>query len=178
MKYLLFFSKALVPLVLFYMIGFGLLQKRPVLDDFLDGAKEGIRTTIKVMPTLIGLMTAVGVLRASGFLDFLGELLAEPARLIHLPAPIVPVALVRLVSNAAATGLVLDIFKTSGPDSAEGMIGSYFNEQYRNGFLLFERLFWSCSYYKNQICFKRRSGGNSSRSNCQHFNRHSGRLIN
>ncbi|MFR1833801.1 MAG: spore maturation protein [Lachnospiraceae bacterium] len=124
MKYLLFFSKALVPLVLFYMIGFGLLQKRPVLDDFLDGAKEGIRTTIKVMPTLIGLMTAVGVLRASGFLDFLGELLAEPARLIHLPAPIVPVALVRLVSNAAATGLVLDIFKTSGPDSAEGMIGS------------------------------------------------------
>lgn len=124
MNYLLFFSNALVPLVLFYMIGFGLLQKRPVLDDFLDGAKEGMKTTIKVMPTLIGLMTAVGVLRASGFLDFLGKLLAGPASRIHIPAPIVPVALVRLISNAAATSLVLDIFKTSGPDSLEGIIGS------------------------------------------------------
>ena len=116
-------SNALVPLVLFYMIGFGLLQKRPVLDDFLDGAKEGMKTTIKVMPTLIGLMTAVGVLRASGFLDFLGKLLAAPASRIHIPAPIVPVALVRLISNAAATSLVLDIFKTSGPDSLR-IIGS------------------------------------------------------
>lgn len=61
MDCLLFLSNALVPLVLFYMIGFGLLQKRPVLDDFLDGAKEGMKTTIKVMPTLTGLMTAVGV---------------------------------------------------------------------------------------------------------------------
>lgn len=124
MRVLVFISKALVPLAVFYMVGFGLLQKRPVLEDFLDGAKEGMRTTAQVMPTLIGLMTAVGVLRSSGLLDFLCRFLEKPAEWLHLPAPIVPVALVRLVSNAAATGLVLDIFKTSGPDSVEGMIGS------------------------------------------------------
>ena len=136
MDCLLFLSNALVPLVLFYMIGFGLLQKRPVLDDFLDGAKEGMKTTIKVMPTLIGLMTAVGVLRASGFLDFAGKLLEGPASRIHIPAPIVPVALVRLVSNAAATSLVLDIFQTSGPDSLEGIIGSVLMSSIASAFIL------------------------------------------
>lgn len=124
MSVLLYLSQASVPLILFFIVGFGLLQRRPVLDDFLDGAKSGMKTVASVMPTLIGLMTAVGVLRASGFLDVLGEFLAVPARWIGIPASIVPVALVRLVSNAAATGLVLDIFGTAGPDSAEGMIAS------------------------------------------------------
>ena len=69
-------------------------------------------------------MVSVGVLRASGFLDFLGEMLKAPAALIHLPPQIVPVVLVRLVSNSAATGLVLDIFKEYGTDSSIGLIAS------------------------------------------------------
>ena len=118
MSFILFLSEAMVPLIIFYIVGFGILSKRPVFDDFMNGAKDGI------MPTLIGLMTAVGVLRASGFLDFLGELLKNPASWLCLPAPVVPVILVRLVSNSAATGLVLDIFKEYGTDSYVGMLTS------------------------------------------------------
>ena len=114
MSILLFLSQAAVPLVIFYIVGFGILQKRPVLDDFLDGAKKGMSTVVSLMPTLVGLLTAAGVLRASGFLDFISGLLAVPA----------PVTLVRLVSNAAATSLVLDIFQSAGPDSLEGMMAS------------------------------------------------------
>ena len=117
MSFILFLSEAMVPLIIFYIVGFGILSKRPVFDDFINGAKDG-------MPTLIGLMTAVGVLRASGFLDFLGELLKNPASWLCLPAPVVPVILVRLVSNSAATGLVLDIFKEYGTDSYVGMLTS------------------------------------------------------
>ncbi len=124
MSILLFLSQAIVPLVIFYIVGFGILQKRPVLDDFLDGAKKGMKTVASIMPTLVGLMTAVGVLRASGLLDFLCGLLEKPARWLHIPASIIPVSLVRLVSNAAATSLVLDIFQSAGPDSLEGMIAS------------------------------------------------------
>lgn len=124
MSIILFLSEAMVPLIIFYIVGFGILSKRPVFDDFINGAKEGMKTVAGIMPTLIGLMTAVGVLRASGFLDFLGELLKEPARLLCLPAPVVPVILVRLVSNSAATGLVLDIFKEYGTDSYVGMMTS------------------------------------------------------
>ena len=124
MRFILFLSEAMVPLMIFYIVGFGLLSGRPVLDDFIDGAKDGMRTVAGILPTLVGLMVSVGVLRASGFLDFLGEVLKAPAALIHLPPQIVPVVLVRLVSNSAATGLVLDIFKESGTESSIGLIAS------------------------------------------------------
>lgn len=124
MKFLMFLSEALVPLVIFYIVGFGVLSKRPVFDDFINGAKDGMKTVAGILPTLIGLMTAVGVLRASGFLDVLSKLLTKPAGLLFLPAPVVPVILIRLISNSAAIGLVLDIFKKYGTDSYVGMVTS------------------------------------------------------
>ena len=124
MQWISFLSEYLIPLVLFYITGFAVLQKRPVFDDFMEGARMGLRTVVGILPTLIGLMTAVGVLRASGFLDTLSSLLEEPASVLRIPAQVVPVILVRLVSSSAATGLLLDIFRTAGPDSAVGMMVS------------------------------------------------------
>ena len=118
MKAVLYLSDFLVPVILFYIIGFGLISRRPVFDDFTRGAKEGMRTVAGI---LIGLMTAVGVLRASGFLEFLSEILKAPAGFLRIPGEIVPVILVRLVSSSAATGFLLDIFRTYGPDSLLGM---------------------------------------------------------
>ena len=106
MKFLIFLSEAMVPLMIFYIVGFGLLSGRPVLDDFIDGAKDGMKTVAGILPTLVG------------------ELLQMPAALLHIPPQIVPVVLVRLVSNSAATGLVLDIFKEYGTDSSLGLIAS------------------------------------------------------
>lgn len=117
-------SRILVPLIVSYIVGFGILSRRPVFDDFLTGAKEGIRTIVNILPTLIGLMTAVGVLRSSGFLDVLSGWMSVPASWLHLPAPLIPLTLVRLISNSAATGLVLDIFTRYGPDSPLGMAAS------------------------------------------------------
>ena len=73
---------------------------------------------------LIGLMVAVGVLRASGFLDFIAELLSGVCGKLGIPASIVPLIIVRLFSSSAATGLSLDIFKQYGTDSYTGLITS------------------------------------------------------
>ena len=124
MKFILYISEYLVPIIIFYIAGFAFLSKRPVFDDFIEGAKQGMKTVAEILPTLIGLMTAVGVLRASGFLDFLSGLLEKPASLFHIPAQIVPVILVRLVSSSAATGLLLDVYKTYGTDSYLGTLAS------------------------------------------------------
>ena len=124
MSILTYLSNILVPFILFYMIGFGILSRRPVFDDFLKGAADGIRTVAGILPTLVGLMTAVGVLRASGFLDFLGELLTVPASFLRIPPPLVPLLIVRLISNSAATGLLLDLFREFGADSFTGMSAS------------------------------------------------------
>ena len=120
----MYLSEWLVPLMIFYIVGFGILSKRPVFDDFLKGAAEGIKTVFGVLPTLVGLMTAIGVLRTSGFLAAVSEVLKIPAGFLQIPVELVPVILTRMISNSAATGLVLDIFKSHGPDSVLGNTAS------------------------------------------------------
>ena len=124
MDILIFLSEFMVPLAVFYIVGSGILAKRPVFDDFLDGAKEGMQTVANILPMLVGLMAAVGVLRASGILETLSGCLKKPAAYCHIPVPVIPVILVRIVSSSAATGLILDIFKEYGPDSPVGMMVS------------------------------------------------------
>lgn len=124
MQFLVYISAFVIPFAIFYIVAHGLINKINVYDIFIEGAKEGMKTVIRIMPTLIGLMVGVGVLRASGFLNFVSNLLGKVTESINLPAPIVPVILVRMFSSSAATGLVLDIFKTYGPDSVIGRMTS------------------------------------------------------
>ena len=75
MKLLLYIADLIVPMVIFSVVSYGILMKVNVYDTFIKGAKSGFYTVIKIMPTLIGLMVAVGILRASGFLDYLSEII-------------------------------------------------------------------------------------------------------
>lgn len=122
MKIISYISGFMIPFLLFYVIGWGLLAKRDIYHDFLEGAKEGLNTVRGLVPVLVGLMTAVGVLRASGFLDFLGKILGKITTAAGIPPQIVPLGLVRLFSSSAATGLLLDIFKEFGADSPTGLM--------------------------------------------------------
>ena len=74
-RVMLYISDLIVPFLIFYVVMEGLAAKRPVYDDFVKGAKDGLKTVVQILPTLVGLMVAVGVLRASGFLDFLAGVL-------------------------------------------------------------------------------------------------------
>ena len=124
MKILLFLSDLMIPLIIFYIVGFGFLMKRNIYEDFVDGAASGLKTVVKIMPTLIGLMTGVGILRASGFLDMLGRLFGGILDRIGFPAELVPLTIVKMFSSSAATGLLLDIYKEFGTDSKSGLIAS------------------------------------------------------
>ena len=77
MKLLGYLSELTIPLIIFYIVGYGLLQKKQVYEYFVSGAEEGLRVVLRILPTLVGLMVGVGILRASGFLDFLGVLLGR-----------------------------------------------------------------------------------------------------
>ena len=124
MGFLLYLANYILPAVILGIVFYGVLMKVPVYDTFIKGAKSGFYTVIKIMPTLIGLMVAVGILRASGFLDFLANMIGKVATALGFPAELAPLAIVRMFSSSAATGLVLDIFKTYGTDSYVGMLVS------------------------------------------------------
>lgn len=117
-------SNIIIPVLIFYIVAYGLIQKKDVYEDFIKGAESGFKTVIQIMPTLIGLMVAVGILRASGFLDFLGSCFSGITNQFGLPSQMVPLIFVRMFSSSAATGLVLDIFKEHGTDSYMGMLTS------------------------------------------------------
>lgn len=122
--YLTFFSNILIPLVFFVIVGYAALQKKQVYDDFVKGAKDGLQTVVKIVPTLIGLMLGIATLRASGFLDFLSEKIAFFTKFLHFPSELVPLVIVRMFSSSAATGLTLDLFKKYGTDSVIGLTAS------------------------------------------------------
>lgn len=124
MGFLLYLANYVLPAVILGIVFYGVLMKVPVYDTFIKGAKSGFYTVIKIMPTLIGLMVAVGILRASGFLDFLANMIGKVATALGFPAELAPLAIVRMFSSSAATGLVLDLFKEYGTDSRIGLIAS------------------------------------------------------
>lgn len=124
MKVFLYLSDFIVPLMIFGIVCYGIIMKIPVYDTFVKGAKDGFLTVIKIMPTMVGLMVAVGVLRASGFLDFLAEMIGKVTQYIGFPGELVPLTTVKMFSSSAATGLLLDVYKEYGTDSYLGLVAS------------------------------------------------------
>jgi len=120
MSIILFISDLMIPLTIVAIVAYGLIKKSNVYDSFLEGAMEGMKITFNILPTLVGLMVAVGILRASGTLDILATLLAPATRLVGFPEEALPLTLMRLVSSSAATGLQLDVYANYGPDSFIG----------------------------------------------------------
>lgn len=124
MKFIIYVSDYIIPFIFFYIIGLGLLTKTSIYDEFIKGAREGFKVVLDILPTLIGLMVGVGVLRSSGALNLLSKALEPVTRQLHFPSELLPVVLVKMFSSSAATGLLLDIFKEHGPDSYLGRLAS------------------------------------------------------
>ena len=119
-----YLSNIIIPMVIFGVVILGLSTKIDMFAAFTKGAKEGFKVTYEILPTLIGLLLAVGILRTSGILDIIGDLLSKPLSVIGFPAQLVPLSLVKMFSSSAATGLLLDLYKEYGTDSRIGLIAS------------------------------------------------------
>ena len=110
----------MIPLTFAAILLYGISKKIPVYDTFIDGAKDGFKTVLNILPTIIGLMIAIGMVRASGLLDILNYGIAPLTERLGYPTEAVPLTLMRLISSAASTGLLLDLFERHGPDSFLG----------------------------------------------------------
>lgn len=118
------FGAYAVPAVIGAIVLFGFLRKVPVFDTFVEGAKEGLRTSVSILPTLIGLIMAVSMLSASGALDLFSSLLAPASNLLGLPPQVMPLALIKPFSGSGSTAVLTQIYKDSGPDSFAGRVAS------------------------------------------------------
>lgn len=124
MQFFLYMSDYIVPFLILAILVYGISMNVEVYHTFIEGAEHGFRTVIGILPTLIGLMTAVGILRASGCLEFVGEVLGRFTGKIGFPGELVPISIVKMFSSSAATGLLIDLYKEFGTDSFVGRAAS------------------------------------------------------
>jgi spore maturation protein B len=113
-----------IPAVFFIILCSGLYKGVKVYEVFVDGAKEGLSTTARIVPSLVGLMVAIGVFRASGALDLIAFAVKPLASVIGMPFDAIPLAFLRPISGSASLALVSDIIKTHGADSFVGRLVS------------------------------------------------------
>jgi len=121
---LTFASAFILPCVILYIVGYGLLSKLNIYDIFIDGAKDGIKIVFNIMPTLVGLLFAVGILRASSAFDLLGQFLEPVLDRLGMIVEVFTLAIVKMFSSSASTGILTDIYKNYGTDSSAGMMAS------------------------------------------------------
>lgn len=124
MRYLGLLSEYAIPAIFLLILLLGLLKDVKVFDVFVEGAREGITTVVKIIPTLVGLMVAVGVFKASGALDLIILAFKPLALLLGIPAETIPLAIMRPVSGSASLAILNEIIRTYGPDSYIGRTAS------------------------------------------------------
>ena len=123
------YSSYLVPLLLVFVSLFALSKGVNVYESLIQGAEEGLQILLRILPSLVGLMTAVYMLRASGFLDRLGLLLAPLFTSLGIPPETAPLLFIRPVSGSGALAIGSELMAEYGPDSYIGrtaavMLGS------------------------------------------------------
>lgn len=117
-------------LLIFFVIVFGALYKKiNVFDAFVDGAKGGFETSVKIIPYLVGMLVAISMLRTSGVFDLVTSGLKYVFTAFHMNINIVdalPTALIKPLSGSGARGMMVDTMKVFGPDSFAGRLSCVF----------------------------------------------------
>ena len=119
------FSNAFLLIIFLMIVLGGLYKKINVFDSFIEGAKNGFETAIKIIPFLVGMLVAIGMLRNSGVFDVIIDGMKNVFALMGFDTRFVdalPTALVRPLSGAGARGMMVDTMRTFGPDSFAGTL--------------------------------------------------------
>lgn len=106
-----------IPVVLALVFAVGLARGVKVYEVFVEGAKEGFDTAVRIIPYLVAVLVAVGMVRSAGLLDLLSSALAPALGAVGIPAETLPMMLVRPLSGSGADGVMVELMKTHGADS-------------------------------------------------------------
>lgn len=117
-------SAIAIPMFILVFLGWGLIKKVKVYEVFVEGAKDGFNTAVKIIPYLVAMLFAIGVFRASGAMDVVVAILSPVTNLIGMPAEVLPLGLLRPLSGSGSMGLMTELMKTNGPDSFIGVLAS------------------------------------------------------
>ncbi len=117
-------SDYVIPFFIAAVMIIGLVKKVDVFSEFTEGAKENLKAAVSVLPALVALMTAIGMFKASGALDFISEAVSPLTSLLGFPEECIPLAIIRPVSGSGALAVFESILTDVSPDSFAGRVAS------------------------------------------------------
>jgi len=104
----------IIPALIILVLALGLKKGVPVYTTFISGVENGLKTVVSILPALVAILSASGMLRASGVIDALSTFLAPVFNALKIPVEILPLALIRPISGGGSIGLLTDNIKTFG----------------------------------------------------------------
>ena len=110
-------SVFILPAILVGFPLYGLYKRVPVYEVFVEGAKEGFGTAVRIIPYLVAILFAIAMFRASGAMDFLVGVLNPVLSVIGFPGEVLPMAILRPLTGSGSAGLVVDMINRYGEDS-------------------------------------------------------------
>ena len=117
-------SSLVIPLLLAGVAAYGMGKRVDVYGALTHGAEEGLTVLLRIIPSLVGLLTAVGMFRASGAMEWLSTLCAPLLKLLGVPPEATPLMLIRPVSGSGALAVATDLMTVYGPDSYIGRVAA------------------------------------------------------
>ncbi|RLL48166.1 spore maturation protein [Oceanobacillus piezotolerans] len=117
-------STWIIPIFLLIVLLTATLKKVPAYELFVEGGKEGVKIAFSLLPFLVGMLVSISILRSSGALEAIIQLISPFLLWVGVPPEIVPLALVRPISGNAALGVTTELIATHGPDSFLGRLAS------------------------------------------------------
>ena len=117
-------SSLVIPGLLAAVAVWGTARRVDVYGALSTGAAQGLRVTVQIFPALLGLMTAVSMLRASGALEWLTALCAPALEMLGIPPELMPLMLIRPISGGGALAVGSDLIQSCGPDSYPGRVAA------------------------------------------------------
>ena len=116
-KFLNIISLWALPAILITVLTVGLVKKVSVYEEFTEGAKDGFKVAVKIIPYLVAIIVGISMFRASGAIDLLAKLFAPILTKFHITSDVLPLMIVRSLSGSGAFGIFSDIANTAGPDA-------------------------------------------------------------
>lgn len=117
-------SKFAIPFMIVGIIVYGLSKRVKVYEAFIDGAKDGFATAVRIIPSFVAMLVAIGVFRESGAMDLLINLFKPIIEVFNIPGEIVPMMIMRPLSGSGSQGLMSEIITNHGADSFLGKMSA------------------------------------------------------
>ena len=117
-------SSLVIPVLLAAVAVYGMGKRVDIYSALTHGAEEGLTVLLRIIPALVGLLTAVSMFRASGAMEWLSGLLAPVLGWLGIPSETAPLLLIRPISGSGALAVATDLLRTHGPDSYIGRVAA------------------------------------------------------